>query len=76
MKNWIKENWALIGFLLAFALDTQFGVLEAILGHGQWSNIIRGIGAIVLAYFWNNENTPVAMRGLGGRPNDRQPKKP
>jgi phosphotransferase system glucose/maltose/N-acetylglucosamine-specific IIC component len=74
MKNWIKENWALIGFLLAFALDTQFGLLEAILGHGQWSNIIRGLGAIVLAYYWNNnKSNRVEMRGIGARPPKRTP---
>ena len=54
MKNLIKEHWALIGFVVAFALDTQFGVLESLIGSEQWINIIRGLGAIVLAYFWKN----------------------
>jgi hypothetical protein len=53
----IKKHWALIGFILAFALDTQFGVLESLIGSEQWVNIIRGLGAIVLAYFWQSENS-------------------
>ena len=56
MKNLIKKHWALIGFVVAFALDTQFGVLESLIGSEQWINIIRGLGAIVLAYFWKNNN--------------------
>jgi 1,4-dihydroxy-2-naphthoate octaprenyltransferase len=76
MKNIIKKHWALIGFIFAFALDTQFGLLESLIGSEQWVNIIRGLGAIILAYFWQNENAPMSTRGLGGRPNDRQPKKP
>jgi hypothetical protein len=52
----IKKHWALIGFILAFSLDTQFGVLESLIGNEQWVNIIRGLGAIVLAYFWQSEN--------------------
>ncbi len=56
MKNLIEKHWALIGFVVAFALDTQFGVLESLIGSEQWINIIRGLGAIVLAYFWNNNN--------------------
>ena len=56
MKTVIKKHWALIGFILAFALDTQFGLIETVIGSEQWVNIIRGLGAIILAYFWQNEN--------------------
>jgi hypothetical protein len=54
--NVIKKHWALIGFILSFALDTQFGLLESLIGSEQWVNIIRGLGAIVLAYFWQSSN--------------------
>jgi hypothetical protein len=79
MKKVIKKHWALIGFILAFALDAQFQIIENFVNDPFWANIIRGLGAIILAKFWSNENVNVInnmeARGVGARPNDRQPKK-
>ena len=57
MKTVIKKHWALIGFILAFVLDTQFQIIENFVNDPFWVNIIRGLGAVVLAKFWQNENS-------------------
>ena len=54
MKNLIKEHWALIGFIAAFLLDVQFGFVDAIAPNEMIANLIQGIGAILLGYFWQN----------------------
>jgi hypothetical protein len=59
MKNFFKKHWALIGFVLAFTLDHQFQIIENFVNDPFWSNIIRGIGAIVLAKYWSTENVTV-----------------
>ena len=74
MKKVIEKHWALIGFVAAFLLDSQFGFVEAVAPNETVTNLIHGLGAIVLAYFWQNENAP-ELRGIGGRPDDRNPKK-
>jgi hypothetical protein len=51
MENFIKKNWALIGFILGFIFDSQFGFLEKLITDPFWLNIVKGIGAILLAYF-------------------------
>jgi hypothetical protein len=72
--NIIKKHWALIGFILAFALDTQFGLLESLIGSEQWVNVIRGLGAIILAYFWQTDvKTKSASIGGGGIKNPKKP---
>ena len=50
----LKKNWALIGFILAFLLDNQLGLVELITQNETWQEVIKGVGAILLAYFWNN----------------------
>ncbi len=55
MKTIIKKHWALIGFVLAFILDTQFGFVSAIVKNETAVQFIHGIGAIILAYFWQTD---------------------
>lgn len=52
----VKEHWALIGFVAAFLLDSQFGFVEAIAPNEMVARLIQGIGAILLAYFWKGNN--------------------
>lgn len=56
MKTIIKKHWALIGFIIAFLLDAQFGFVAAIAPNEQIALLIHGLGAIILAYFWQSEN--------------------
>ena len=70
MKKWISKNWALIGFVLSFALDQIFGILEGLVG-SDISVFIHGLGAIVLAYYWKNETT--LKIGGGGIKNPKKP---
>lgn len=70
MKNFLKKHWALIGFILAFLIDQNTGLLELLTENQVYQNLIKGLGAILLAYFWKNENNPTT-RGIGTRPNDR-----
>lgn len=57
MKTFLSKNWALIGFIIAFLIDDQTGFLKSIIASENLVNVIKGIGAILLAYFWNTPKT-------------------
>lgn len=59
----IKKNWAIIGFLISFILDSQYGILEHFIQDVFWINIIKGLGVFITAYFTQ------AKLGLGGNAN-------
>lgn len=56
MTTFFNKHWALIGFILAFLLDAQFGFVAAIAPNEQVALLIHGVGAILLGYFWKTEN--------------------
>lgn len=72
MKTIIQKHWALIGFVIAFLLDNQFGFVAAIAPNETVANLIHGIGAIILAHFWQNENNVLKIGG-GGIKNPKKP---
>lgn len=51
--NLIKKHWPLLGFILALLIDDQTGLLASLFHDQVVQNLIKGIGAILLAYFWN-----------------------
>jgi len=51
MKKLLKKNWAIIGFLISFILDSQYGILERFINDVFWINIIKGLGVFITAYF-------------------------
>lgn len=51
--NLIKKHWPLLGFILALLIDDQTGLLASLFHDQVVQNIVKGIGAILLAYFWN-----------------------
>lgn len=51
MKHFFKKYYVLIGFVLSFVLDAQYQILETLIKDNFWLNIVKGIGAILLAYF-------------------------
>lgn len=51
--NLIKKHWPLIGFILAMLIDDQTGLLASLFHDQVVQNVIKGLGAIILAYFWN-----------------------
>lgn len=52
MINFFKKNWAIIGFLISFVMDSQYKILETLLNNNEFAiNIVRGLGAFILAYF-------------------------
>ena len=71
--NFIKKHWALIGFILAFLIEQNTGFLDLITQNPTLQNLIKGVGAIVLAYFWHTPDNET--KGIGGRPDDRYPPK-
>jgi lipid-A-disaccharide synthase-like uncharacterized protein len=56
MKTFFKKNWALIGFIIAFLLDQNTGFISKVVPDTYWQNFIRGLGSLLLAYFWKNQN--------------------
>lgn len=71
MKKVIEKHWALIGFIAAFLLDSQFGIIDAIAPNEMVARLIQGVGAIILAHFWQSEN--VMKIGGGGIKNPKKP---
>jgi len=55
--NILKKHWALIGFILAFLVDQNTGLLDLLTENQVYQNLIKGLGAIILAYFWHTDNT-------------------
>lgn len=55
MTNFIKKYWVFIAWLLAFVLDNQYGILEHFIKDVFWINVIKGLGAVILAYMTNNK---------------------
>jgi len=51
MSKFLKKNWAVIGFLISFILDSQYGILEHFIKDAFWINIIKGLGVFITAYF-------------------------
>lgn len=45
-----KKYWAVIIFALSFVLDAQYGILEKLITDIFWLNIVKGLGALLLAY--------------------------
>ena len=53
MKKLLKENWAVIVFIITALIDTNQGFLESILSE-QWQVVVvRVLGSLILAYKWN-----------------------
>lgn len=52
MKNWLKKNWMFLGFLLSGLIDTNLGLLEKFISDPVYLNLVRLLGASVLAWFW------------------------
>ncbi len=70
--KYIKRYWVTISFVLSFILDAQYGILEKLISDPFWLNIVKGLGALLLAYFTGNKlvsstESPI----VGNRPNDR-----
>ncbi len=56
MKKLLKKHWALIGFVVAFLLDQNTGVIAKICQDEFCQNLFKGLGAIILSYFWQSNN--------------------
>lgn len=50
MKEKLKKYLPLIIFGLSFVLDANYGILEKFIVDPFWINIIKGLGAFMLAY--------------------------
>lgn len=51
IKQFIKDNLAIIVFALSFILDAQYQILEHFITDPFWLNLVKGLGAVALAYF-------------------------
>jgi len=63
--NFIKKYWVLISWVIAFFLDGKYGILEHFIKDVFWINILKGLGALALAY--NTEKNLASKDGdIGG----------
>lgn len=64
MKNYIKKNWAIIGLIVAFAVDNTFDILKDSGLSITAQNLIKGIGAIIVANYWTSpHNKKQVLKG-------------
>lgn len=67
MKKFLKKYWVVISFVLSFILDAQYQILEHFITDLFWLNIVKGLGALVLAYFTGNKLANTSKDGdIGG----------
>lgn len=75
MKNFLKNYWVAISFVVAFILDANYGILEHFIKDPFWLNIAKGIGALILAYNTGSKLKAASKEGedplIGNRPGDR-----
>ena len=75
MIKLVKKYWAILIFALSFILDSQYGILEKLVADIFWLNIIKGLGALLLAYLtgkggvsifskYGDEDTDIAGGGI------------
>jgi len=55
MKKSLKKYWVVISFVLSFVLDAKYQILEHLITDLFWLNIVKGFGALCLAYFTGNK---------------------
>jgi hypothetical protein len=68
MKN-IKNYSAILGFILAFVLDANYGILERFIIDPFLVNIIKGLGALILAKLTNDKlETKIGGGGITNPP--------
>lgn len=53
LKQLVIKYWMYITFIISFTIDAQYGILEELLISPFWVNIIKGLGATLLAYKTN-----------------------
>lgn len=53
LKQLILKYWMYIAFVISFTIDAQYKILEELLINPFWVNIIKGLGASLLAYMTN-----------------------
>lgn len=70
MKNLLKlirKYWAFIAFIISFVIDSRYGILEKLIGDPFYVNIIKGLGAALLAYVTNRGLTSTSKDAeIGG----------
>lgn len=52
IKLLIRKHWALIGFLVAYLINEKTKILDLLFTNKIIVEAIKGIGAILLAYYW------------------------
>ena len=66
MRNFIKKNWSLIGFIIAFAIDNLFGILKNSGLSIETIELIKGFGAIISGYYWTTKHNVSLVKNNGG----------
>jgi len=53
LKQLLSKYWMYITFMISFIIDAQYGILEELIISPFWVNVIKGLGASILAYKTN-----------------------
>lgn len=63
MRKFIKENWQIIGLIAGFAVDNIFDILKDSGLSNTVQNLIKGIGAIIVANYWTSPHNKKVLKG-------------
>lgn len=72
LKQLILKYWMYIAFVISFTIDAQYQILEELLISPFWVNIIKGLGASILAYMTNKglSNSSIFLSKLDSNGNE------
>lgn len=55
MNKFLKKYAVTIGFVMSFLFDAKYNIVEHFISDIFWANIVKGLGALLLAYFTGNK---------------------
>lgn len=69
MSEFLKKYSVTIVFLITFVLDAKYQILEHFITDPFWLNVVKGFGALCLAWFTGNklQQKPNEANGLENR---------
>jgi len=51
MNKFFKKYAVTIGFIISFVFDAKYNMVEHFISDIFWVNVVKGLGALALAYF-------------------------
>ena len=73
LKQFLKDYSVIIVFIVTFILDDQYGIINYYISNTFYQNLIKGLGALILAYFTGQGLKTSFKKGNGSITPDEAP---